>query len=143
MGKTDIPRTANAIPQMFRNAIGENPRKVPTPKGVKKFIRFYAPSRKISINLSYKIEHEKEVLFEATKSQYKILSLIERFPRVSISGAAGCGKTFIALEKARRIIKTDPGMKVLFVCFNKALAKSLEQMNPESSQIDMFHFHGL
>jgi len=142
-GKTDITRIVNAIPQMFRNALGEKPKKVPTTEGVEELIRFYAPSRKISITLSSKIENEKEVLFEATKSQYKILSLIERFPRVSISGAAGCGKTFIALEKARRISESDPEKKVLLVCFNRALAQSLQQMNPSHGQIDIFHFHGL
>ena len=143
MDSNDLSRVSNAIPQIFRNAIGENPRKFPTTEGVKIFRRFYAPSRKIQISLSAKIAAEKKEIFEATKSQYKVLSLLERFKRVSISGAAGCGKTFLALEKARRIVEEDSDKKVLIVCFNKVLAKSLRQMNPNVNQIDIFHFHGL
>ena len=143
MDATDLSRVSNAIPQVFRNAIGENPRKVPTVEGVKVFQKFYAPSRTIQINMSSKIATEKKEFFEATKSQYKILSLLARFRRVSISGAAGCGKTFLALEKARRIVEEDSDKKVLIVCFNNVLAKVLRKMNPEVNQIDVFHFHGL
>jgi len=139
----DLDRTPNAISQLFNNTIGINPRTCPSKEGVKEFIKFYTPSKKIVISLSSKISTEKEKIFEATESQYNVLSLIERFNRVSISGSAGCGKTFLALEKARRIAENNRNKKVVIVCFNKTLSMYLKQLNPNPGQIDIFHFHGL
>jgi hypothetical protein len=138
-----LKRAPDAISQLFRNSIGLEPRKIPGPEGVKEFRKFYAPSRKISVNLSRKISMEKEEMYEATRSQYKILTYIERHNRAAISGAAGSGKTFLAVEKARRIIEKDPAKKVLIVCYNKVLAQFLRSIIPFPNQIDVFHYHGL
>lgn len=143
LSSKDLNRTPNAILQLFKKSIGISPRKTPSPEGVKEFLKFYAPSKKIRINLSSKIDSEKEKIFEATESQYRVLSLIERFRRVSISGSAGCGKTFLALEKARRIAESDKKKRVAIVCFNKTLSMYLKELNSNPRQVDIFNFHGL
>lgn len=53
------------------------------------------------------------------KEQSNILNFLEEQPYAVINGAAGTGKTMIALEKARR--HSESGEKVLFLCFNRFL----------------------
>ena len=51
-----------------------------------------------------------------------------------ISGSAGTGKTMLALEKANRLgVKNE---ETLFLCFNEALRRHLEENNP----IKFVHF---
>src|SRR5208282_5868823 len=59
------------------------------------------------------------------------------------SGGAGTGKTVLALEAARRL--ATPGRRVLFVCFNKALAAHVrEVLEPEAGDgIEATTFHDL
>jgi hypothetical protein len=51
--------------------------------------------------------------------QSNILNFLEEQPFAVINGAAGTGKTMIALEKARR--HANDGDRVLFLCFNRLL----------------------
>lgn len=53
------------------------------------------------------------------KEQANILNYLEDQPYAVINGAAGTGKTMIALEKARR--HSESGEKVLFLCYNRFL----------------------
>ena len=53
------------------------------------------------------------------KEQSNILNFLDEQPFAIINGAAGTGKTMIALEKARR--HAEDGEKVLFLCFNRFL----------------------
>lgn len=55
-----------------------------------------------------------------TEQQFEALESLKRFNRFAISGCAGSGKTFLAVEKARRLV--GEGYSVLFTCFNQALA---------------------
>jgi hypothetical protein len=58
-------------------------------------------------------------LLELTEEQYQILDLLAANPRCLFEGAAGTGKTLLALEFARRCAKS--GDRVLLLCFNKLL----------------------
>ena len=62
-------------------------------------------------------------LRQLIREQYRILDFLEEQPSAVISGAAGTGKTMIAVEKARR--HSANGDKVLFLCYNKKLQKKL------------------
>ena len=53
------------------------------------------------------------------KEQTALLDYLQEQPEAVISGAAGTGKTMIAVEKARR--NSAAGEKVLFLCFNRML----------------------
>ena len=60
-----------------------------------------------------------------TEEQYAALDMLEKEPRCLFGGAAGTGKTLLALEYARRAGRD--GSKVLFVCFNLLPGKWLHQ----------------
>jgi hypothetical protein len=65
-------------------------------------------------------EHE---ILVPTHHQLKVLTTLRGERRASIVGAAGSGKTLIAVEKARQLASI--GFNVLLACFNAPLARAL------------------
>src|SRR5262245_7355287 len=55
-----------------------------------------------------------------TESQAMILSATRLLNRVEIRGGAGSGKTWLALEQARRL--TKDGKRVALMCYSRGLA---------------------
>ena len=58
-------------------------------------------------------------LLRLTEEQYDLLDLLGGNPRCLFEGAAGTGKTLLALEFARRCARS--GDRVLLICFNRLL----------------------
>jgi hypothetical protein len=75
-----------------------------------------------------------EQFLELTEQQYKVLDLCKVMNRFAILGAAGCGKTFVAIEQAKR--RSQMGNSVLFLCYNRGLS---EQIKRRLQQIDKGH----
>lgn len=73
-----------------------------------------------------------ERLNQLLREQYLILDFLEEQKSAVINGAAGTGKTMVAVEKARR--HSMNGDKVLFLCYNRMLCDHLieEHKNNES-----------
>jgi superfamily I DNA/RNA helicase len=63
-------------------------------------------------------------LIKFTAEQFAALDMMEENHRIIFNGAAGTGKTFIAIESAVRA--AEKGNKVLFVCMNKLLCEMLD-----------------
>lgn len=61
-----------------------------------------------------------------TQQQAAILSAIQLLPRVEIRGGAGSGKTFMAVEQARRL--ADKGQRVALICYSHGLASYLRRI---------------
>lgn len=73
-----------------------------------------------------------ERMNQLLREQYLILDFLEEQKSAVINGAAGTGKTMVAVEKARR--HSMNGDKVLFLCYNRMLCDHLigEHKNNES-----------
>ena len=76
-----------------------------------------------------------------TQQQFHILRAIEAVPRAAISGAAGTGKTVLALEEARRC--AEQGARTLFICYNSGLATDVRHRLKDRPPVAAMTFHEL
>jgi ATP:corrinoid adenosyltransferase len=60
-----------------------------------------------------------------TQEQAGILTAIQLLPRVEVRGGAGSGKTWLALEQARRL--TQAGLRVALLCYSRGLSTYLQR----------------
>lgn len=139
----DLKRAEVAVPQLFNNCLGKKGTRVPKKDGVKALREYLAPSWRIVVQLSSLIQREKEEIVDATQSQYKVLSLLQRQGRALVCGPAGSGKTFLAIEKAKRLSEAHPEMRFLVVCFNIKLANYIGAALSDRPNVEAMHFHGL
>ena len=94
------------------------------------------------------ISQAAEQLLELTETQAQVFTGLYVQDRVLVEGAAGSGKTFLALHRALAFARE--GRKTLFVCFNRELATWLRrQVQDDPTTVDfrdllmVKHFHGL
>lgn len=85
------------------------------------------------------IKGELDNLFlKLTREQAGLLDYLQEQRTATIQGAAGTGKTLIALEASKRF--SQEGKKVLFLCFNKYLYEHLKFDCPIEG-VDFFNIH--
>ncbi len=70
-------------------------------------------------------EHETR-LEQMTRDQSTILDLVRGWRRASVVGGAGTGKTWLALEQARR--RARAGDRVALLCYSRGLGRYFERM---------------
>ena len=83
------------------------------------------PTFELVPSLAVDLEIKKEAFNRMLKEQANLLNYLEEQPYAVINGAAGTGKTMIAVEKARR--HAENGERVLFLCYNKMLRDFLKE----------------
>lgn len=97
---------------------------------------FYAvPSMKLLIDTSY------TEMLRLTEEQYEVLHSIDENERAVILGAAGTGKSLLAVEKLRQ--NMCKGRKVAYICFNKNMASYVEQNVTHDSEVYVGTYHAL
>lgn len=70
---------------------------------------------------------ENEDIADAlTREQSVLLRAVDALPRVEIRGGAGSGKTYLALEQARRLSRS--GQRVALICYSHGLASYLKRV---------------
>lgn len=104
-------------------------------RAVDEIIKLYAPSWYIRPLLVNVFEEEHAQIRQLTEQQFLILDLLRRQKRVAISGCAGSGKTFLALEQAKRLAQR--GLSVLLTCYNRNLANWLRLHLTELARTDV------
>ena len=83
------------------------------------------PTFNILPSKTLELDYKREKFNSLITEQCNLLNYLEEQRSAVINGAAGTGKTMIAIEKARR--HANKGEKVLFLCFNVKLKEYLEK----------------
>lgn len=100
-----------------------------------------APDCHLLTPLSFKLDNTLDALHRATDQQIAALRVLRTQKRLLVEGGAGSGKTLLAVTLARE--HAIQGRKVLFTCFNKALAQQLAAQLADYPAIRVLHFHEL
>lgn len=87
------------------------------------------------------IARSEERLLRLTEEQYDVLDSIDRNERCLVEGAAGTGKTVLALEYARRA-RAD-GLRTLLLCFNRFLGDWFTRQTTANESLKAGSFHRL
>lgn len=100
----------------------------------------FAPYYCAMASLKSKRLEQEEAFVRLTKQQSALLDYLEEQRTAAIQGAAGTGKTWLALEKAKRLSNNG---RVLFLCFNQFLRlylADIKEEDPKNYQnIDFFN----
>jgi len=90
--------------------------------------------------LSVVEEHEQRV-DQLTRDQVAVLDSFRYHLRLSVIGGAGTGKTWLALEQARRL--TRDGRRVALVCYSRGLGRFLQRVSDtwpkKPAYVGLFH----
>jgi hypothetical protein len=102
-----------------------------------KVVRALRPEFELATSVESARSTRAQHVLRFTEEQYDALDTMERASRVLFTGAAGTGKTFLALEEARR--NAARGRSVLLVCYSRLLAKWLRQAVPAGVRVETLH----
>lgn len=97
------------------------------------------PTFKILPSKTLELDYKRERFNALIAEQCNLLNYLEEQRSAVINGAAGTGKTMIAIEKARR--HSDNGEKVLFLCFNSKL-KDFLSTNYDYTNVEYYTIDG-
>jgi superfamily I DNA/RNA helicase len=90
--------------------------------------------------LSLAEEHEQRV-DQFTRDQAAVLESFRYHDRLAVIGGAGTGKTWLALEQARRLAKD--GQRVALLCYSRGLGRFLQRMSATwpkpAAYVGLFH----
>ncbi len=133
----------NPLPYIERIFALELPNKITTnisDYDEKRLVReIFCPQFNVFPAASFEDDLKKIVFHRLLKEQSAILNFLTEQKTAVINGAAGTGKTMIAVEKAQR--HATSGEKVLFLCYNAQLKNYLSE-NYADNNIDYYTISG-
>ncbi len=151
---TDMPRSLFCFAEEFRHAFdhwvrerlgsasADDRHDLPLGHdGLQALEKMLASPFQLRTPLGLALSRDDMELQTLTRQQFHILGMLEKVERAAINGAAGTGKTVLAMEEARRCAAS--GLKTLFVCFNRGLAASAREKLSDCPDITVTTFHEL
>jgi len=126
-------RMGFSVPLSSREELGET--------GVSLFESILARPFCLHVPLSKMLNEDDEEIGVLTQQQYSLLRNLQHTPRILISGAAGTGKTVLAVEETLR--SAESGRRVLYLCFNRPLAVSIRKLLAGKENASAYTFHEL
>lgn len=121
LDRTDMPQLAERIAAALRDAQGQPaPPHVDDVQLMLDCLTGTAIPQRDLLNRLHEREDTGELL---SGDQGRILDLVASHNRVEIRGGVGTGKTWLAVEKARRIASS--GKRVALICYSRGLAEFL------------------
>jgi len=116
--------------------------KIPTDE-INRVVNLLRGDFKVVPSMNLEMQHIQQRLLLLTEEQYNALDAIGLNKRIIIQGAAGTGKSILALEKLRQLVSVNK--KTLYLCYNKNMAKyaSLSLTNLDQKLYSVSTFHSL
>lgn len=108
-------------------------------KDAAKVLDGLAPTFSLVPAVRRSLDERESQLVQLTHEQARVVHFLDEQRHAAIHGAAGTGKTMVALEKARRI--ASPSEPLLFLCYNLALQAHLQGNHPQPN-VRYLTFHG-
>jgi hypothetical protein len=109
--------------------------------GVAGLEKLIAHSFQLRVPLATTIASDYERVITVTEQQYALLEFLEEHSRAAIGGAAGSGKTILALHKAISLATSHPAWRILITCFNAGLAAWLRRSTTRFPNVYAASFH--
>ncbi|WP_445189934.1 NERD domain-containing protein [Pseudonocardia sp. Cha107L01] len=112
----------------------------PTSEQVDIIVRKLRPSLELYESRKTTRARTRDELLRFTEEQYDALDSLASVRRLHFNGPAGTGKTFLAMEAARRAAAS--GARVLLACYNRSLAQWLQsQAQAQGARYDVRTWH--
>ena len=132
-----IMRVARRRLREFQSRRGDPLPTAPQARSIRSFLR---PDFELIVAKGVSVGRIEEKLLRLTEEQYARLDELDANPRCLFEGAAGTGKTLLALEYARRA--SGNGSKVALICFNRLLGEWLQEQT-RGTGITAGTWHGI
>ena len=95
-------------------------------EGIKHCVDILQPTIRVAQTVRTSLEGQEKETVRLTNQQYALLHFLQEQEMAAIHGAAGTGKTILAVEKAKMLANNDED--VLLLCFNEFLWERLRNM---------------
>ncbi|WP_417385357.1 NERD domain-containing protein [Gimesia sp.] len=136
IGSDDLTQLQNRIEEILQFSHGQDGQSFEHGELiVSELDRLIARSVELPNPLAVQSADEHLQMIRLTESQMMILSLLKKVRRAAIGGAAGSGKTFLAVEKARRLAME--GFDTLLACYTEPLAIFLKNLVRDTQNLDV------
>lgn len=139
----DLAEAAARIQDALRLAQDQPP--PPSPAQVEDLVDCLAGRMLPQVDVLGAVQEHEHACDLLTAAQAKVLDHLRLLPRVEILGGAGSGKTWLAVEQARRLAAA--GQVVGLLCYSRGLAHYLRrrvaQLRPREQPAFVGTFHGL
>lgn len=137
-GKSEISDIEGWVKEIFEYWRRENDRSLDK-EGLEIIRQFYCSQILAKPLLKDVLEEQDQLRIKLTQEQSLVLRTLGRHKRAGIVGAAGTGKTILAVEKARSLVES--GCRVLLLCYNRPLGVALAKRFEQTENIVVMSFH--
>ncbi len=118
--KGDLPDAAGRIYDLLQSNLATQPHQRPGLDEVDLAAELIGGRGDPQADVARLQEVREEHCDRLTEDQFRVLDMARRIPRFEVAGGPGTGKTWLAMEQARRW--AEEGHRVAFVCYSRGLA---------------------
>jgi ATP:corrinoid adenosyltransferase len=127
LAKNDLATAADSIREVIdRHGAGHAPL---TGAGLESLLEVLEGQLPGQTSLLSWAEENEAYVDQLTRDQAKVARMLREQRRLKVIGGAGTGKTWLALEQARRL--AADGERVALVCYSRGLARFLQRMTDQ------------
>jgi hypothetical protein len=123
-----VERQVAVSAQMFKEKFPDQEEPpLMTPEVIAQTIQFLRPDLRMIPSLS--ADQMDKQLLKLSAEQMRSLNMMERNPRLRVTGGPGSGKTLLAFETCRRELNGRPDSRIGLMCFNRHLGSFLADVS--------------